>query len=77
MDALEGDFQIPMTENVSTEVTEMCNWSKGVKEAAMEKGLQQGLEKRLCKGSRGRSCGRQAGQYAENFSDASFERHEV
>ena len=57
MDAMEEDFKIPMTETVNREVIEMCNWSKGVKEAAMEKGLQQGMQQ-------GRAEGRVEGQLA-------------
>ncbi len=62
MDALEEDFKIPMTENVGREVTEMCNWSKGVKEAAMEKGLQQGLATGRAEG---RAEGRTEGKLAQ------------
>ena len=45
LDIIRSD-EMTHDEKIATmgeEVTEMCNWSKGVKEAAMEKGLQQGL----------------------------------
>lgn len=35
---LEKDFNIPMTENVESEVNEMCNLSQGVAQAAKERG---------------------------------------
>lgn len=42
---LEHDFDIPMTEVLERQVTEMCNLSKGVEEKGIQKGIQKGIEK--------------------------------
>ena len=44
-DALEQEFEIPMTETLEGRMEHMCNLSEGVWEKAMEKGLEKGLEK--------------------------------
>jgi hypothetical protein len=42
---LENDFGIEMTKELDREVTEMCNYSKGVEQKGFEKGIEQGIEK--------------------------------
>ena len=41
---LEDDFKIKMTQTLESEVSLMCNLSKGVEEQGIQKGLQKGLE---------------------------------
>ena len=41
---LEEDFKIKMTQTLESEVSLMCNLSKGVEEQGIQKGLQKGLE---------------------------------
>lgn len=41
---LEEDFQIEMTQTLESEVSLMCNLSKGVEEKGIEKGIQKGIE---------------------------------
>ena len=42
---LSRDFAIPMTQTLETEVSLMCNLSKGVAEKAMKQGMEKGMEK--------------------------------
>jgi hypothetical protein len=42
---LEEDFHIKMTQTLESEVSLMCNLSKGVEEKGIQKGLEKGLEK--------------------------------
>ena len=44
-DALEQEFEIPMTETLEGRMEHMCNLSEGVWEKAMEKGIERGLER--------------------------------
>lgn len=41
---LEEDFQIEMTQTLESEVSLMCNLSKGVEERGIEKGIEKGIE---------------------------------
>ena len=41
---LEEDFKIKMTQTLESEVSLMCNLSKGVEEQGIQKGLQQGIQ---------------------------------
>lgn len=41
---LEEDFQIEMTQALESEVSLMCNLSKGVEEKGIKKGIEQGIE---------------------------------
>ena len=41
---LSRDFAIPMTQTLETEVSLMCNLSKGVAEKAMKQGMEKGME---------------------------------
>lgn len=45
LEVLEKDFKIRTTEGMESEVSLMCNLSKGIEERGIEKGLAQGLEK--------------------------------
>ena len=47
---LEEDFHIKMTQTLESEVSLMCNLSKGVEEKGLQKGLQRGLQEGLQKG---------------------------
>ena len=40
---LEEDFRIRMTQELESEVSLMCNLSKGVEEKGIEKGRQEGI----------------------------------
>ena len=40
---LEKEFGIPMTRDLEEEVTEMCNYSKGIEERGIQKGIEQGI----------------------------------
>ena len=42
---LENDFQIEMTQTLESEVSLMCNLSKGVEEKGIEKGIVKGIAK--------------------------------
>lgn len=42
---LEEDFNIKMTQTLESEVSLMCNLSKGVEEKGIQKGIQKGLDK--------------------------------
>lgn len=50
MEILEKDFGIPMTGELEKEVTQMCNYSKGVEEKGIRKGLSQGIQQGLSRG---------------------------
>lgn len=39
---LQGDFNIKMTQKFDSEVSEMCNLSKGIEERGIAKGMEQG-----------------------------------
>lgn len=41
---LEDDFHIEMTQTLESEVSLMCNLSKGVEENGIKKGIEQGIE---------------------------------
>lgn len=41
---LEEDFKIKMTQTLESEVSLMCNLSKGVEEQRIQKGLEQGIQ---------------------------------
>lgn len=41
---LEDDFKIKMTQTLESEVSLMCNLSKGVEEQGIQKGLEQGIQ---------------------------------
>ncbi len=47
---LEEDFNIKMTQTLESEVSLMCNLSKGVEEKGIQKGIQKGLEQGIEKG---------------------------
>lgn len=47
---LEDDFKIKMTQTLESEVSLMCNLSKGVEEQGIQKGLEQGIQKGLEQG---------------------------
>ena len=47
---LEEDFQIPITQEIEREVSEMCNLSKGIEEKGIQQGLQQGIQQGLQQG---------------------------
>ncbi len=47
---LEEDFQIRMTLALESEVSLMCNLSKGVEEKGIQKGIQEGIQKGIDKG---------------------------
>lgn len=47
---LEEDFQIEMTQTLESEVSLMCNLSKGVEEKGIEKGFQKGIQEGIQKG---------------------------
>ena len=47
---LEEDFQIQMTQKLESEVSVMCNLSKGVMEQALEEGLAKGIAEGLARG---------------------------
>uniref|UniRef100_UPI0040560606 hypothetical protein n=1 Tax=Agathobacter sp. TaxID=2021311 RepID=UPI0040560606 len=47
---LEEDFQIQMTQKLESEVSVMCNLSKGVMEKAMEQGMEQGIKQGIKQG---------------------------
>jgi predicted transposase/invertase (TIGR01784 family) len=42
---LEEDFHIKMTQSLESEVSLMCNLSKGVEEKGIQKGIQEGIQK--------------------------------
>lgn len=42
---LEEDFHIKMTQTLESEVSLMCNLSKGVEEKGIQKGIQKGIDK--------------------------------
>lgn len=41
---LQNEFNIPMTQTLESEVSLMCNLSKGVEEKALARGLEKALE---------------------------------
>ncbi len=47
---LEEDFHIRMTLALESEVSLMCNLSKGVEEKGIQKGIQEGIQKGIDKG---------------------------
>ncbi len=47
---LRDDFNIAMTKTLESEVSAMCNLSKGVEERGIARGLEQGLERGLAQG---------------------------
>ncbi len=47
---LQDDFNIAMTKTLESEVSAMCNLSKGVEERGIARGLAQGLERGLAQG---------------------------
>ncbi len=47
---LEEDFHIKMTQTLESEVSLMCNLSKGVEEKGIQKGIQEGIQKGIQKG---------------------------
>ena len=47
---LQDDFDIAMTKTLESEVSAMCNLSKGVEERGIARGLAQGLERGLAQG---------------------------
>lgn len=44
---LENRFQIPMTQNIETEVEDMCNLSEHILDKGYKKGIQQGIQQIL------------------------------
>jgi len=48
---LADEYKIPMTRELESEVSLMCNLSKGIKEQGLEQGLAQGLEQGLEQGA--------------------------
>ena len=42
---LQRDYGIKMTESLESEVTEMCDLSKGVEERGIQKGIQKGIQR--------------------------------
>ena len=42
---MEEDFHIKMTLALESEVSLMCNLSKGIEEKGIEKGIQKGLDR--------------------------------
>lgn len=47
---LEKDFHIEMTQTLESEVSIMCNLSKGVEEQGIQKGIQKGIQEGIDKG---------------------------
>ncbi len=47
---LEEDFHIKMTQSLESEVSLMCNLSKGVEEKGIQKGIQEGIQEGIQKG---------------------------
>jgi len=47
---LEEDFHIKMTQSLESEVSLMCNLSKGVEEKGIQKGIQEGIQKGIQEG---------------------------
>ena len=47
---LEQDFEIPITQGIEKEVSEMCNLSKGIEEKGIQQGLHQGIQQGLQQG---------------------------
>ena len=47
---LEQDFEIPITQELEREVSEMCNLSKGIEEKGIQQGIQQGMQKGIQQG---------------------------
>ena len=47
---LEGEFNLPMTQELSEEVSKMCNFSDVVEREATERGLAKGMEQGLREG---------------------------
>ena len=47
---LEEDFHIKMTQTLESEVSLMCNLSKGVEEKGIQKGIQEGIQKGIQEG---------------------------
>ncbi len=47
---LRDEFQIPMEEKMERRLDDMCNFSKGVWDEAIEKGMAQGLEQGMAQG---------------------------
>ena len=44
---LQNDFSIEMTKTLESEVSIMCNLSKGVEEKGIQKGIEKGIEQGL------------------------------
>ena len=47
---LENDFSIKMTQSIESEVSLMCNLSKGIEERGIEKGIERGRQEGIKKG---------------------------
>ena len=47
---LENDFSIKMTQSKESEVSLMCNLSKGIEERGIEKGIEKGRQEGIEKG---------------------------
>ena len=47
---LQDDYDIQMTRTLESEVSVMCNLSKGVMEKSWKKGMAEGMEKGVAKG---------------------------
>ena len=47
---LENDFSIKMTQSIESEVSLMCNLSKGIEERGIEKGIEKGRQEGIKKG---------------------------
>lgn len=63
---LEEDFSIKMTQSIESEVSLMCNLSKGIEERGIEKGRQEGIEKGRQEGiEKGRQEGIEKGRQEE------------
>lgn len=66
---LEGEFKIPMKEELGEEMMQMCNLSEYVYKKGMERGLEQGMERGM---ERGLEQGIESGiknMLKENFAD--------
>ena len=48
MEILARDYGMVMTKELEEEVQQMCNYSKGVAEKGMQKGIQEGILQTLC-----------------------------
>ena len=63
LNILETEYQIPVEGNVRRDIEDMCNWSYGIEEKALEAGLEAGRREGLEAGRReGLETGRQEGK---------------